>query len=143
MFMFYLASRCLARKPCGAPYKLGGLVIKAGLGSWDEAALLGAFTAIARETNAAAIDAWRAHGGRLINADIQARKTAEAGPSASALAPLAVVFPATPNEPIRTALRAKGFAWAADRQRWEGQGLLAEIAQMVASFGGSASERKD
>ena len=112
-------------------FKLGGLVISAGLAGWDEATLRGALLAIAAVKDAAKLAGWRDAGGRAYNAEIQARKAETVA--------LSVTFPAQPSSTVTTALRAKGLAWAADRGCWAGQGIPTEIAALAAPEGGVVS----
>lgn len=115
--------------------KLGGLAIAAGLGDWDEATLRGAFASIARTSDGQTLKGWRESGGAQYDAEIKARKADTVR--------LAVSFAAPPSEAVRAGLRGKGLVWHADRRRWEGSAVLAEIAALAAEAGGQVEELSD
>lgn len=100
-------------------FKLGGLVVSAGVGDWDEATLRGALLEMAAMTDPAVLVRWRDAGGAAYNDDIQKRR--------EATVPLSVQFPEPPPAEISTALRAKALDWDEKTQRWRGFGILAEI----------------
>jgi predicted metallo-beta-lactamase superfamily hydrolase len=110
-------------------YKLGGMVISAGLSHWDEASLLGALIEVATTTDASKLQKWRDAGGRAYNAAIQERKRS--------LSALVVEFLDPPPEPVRVALRAKGLEWDDEGGQWFGQGIKPEIEAIVAAAGGA------
>ena len=55
----------------------------------------------------------------------------------------AVSFAAQPSEHVRAGLRAKGLTWCLDRRRWEGTGMLSEIAALAGEAGGQVEELTD
>lgn len=109
-------------------YKLGGLVVKAGLGEWDEAALLGALVSISNTATMEKVFEWRAAGGRIFNADAETK---------AGVVAMVVKFATAPSETITTMLGSKGFAWDREKQVWEGRGVLHEIAAVVGPAGGT------
>lgn len=115
--------------------KLGGLVIAAGLGDWDEATLRGAFTQLARTTDSKTLGAWRDAGGAQYDAEIKNRK--------ATTVKLAVSFAAPPSDAVRAGLRAKGLTWHSDRRRWEGTAVSAEIIALAGEAGGQVEELAD
>lgn len=111
--------------------KLGGLLIAAGLGDWDEAVLRGAFAAIRDTVDTNLLKAWRDDGGALYDEEIKNR----------AARPLVVaLFSTQPSETVRVALRAQGMKWNADARRWEGRVALEPIQSIAAGAGGQAEQ---
>lgn len=115
--------------------KLGGLVMASGLGDWDEATLRGAFAYLARTSDAQILKGWRDAGGAQYDTEIKNRKTTTVK--------LAVSFAAQPSEHVRAGLRAKGLTWRPERRRWEGTGMLSEIAALAGEAGGQVEELAD
>lgn len=115
--------------------KLGGLVIAAGLGDWDEATLRGAFAQLARTTDAQTLKTWRDAGGAQYDAEIKNRR--------ATTVKLAVSFAAPPSDAVRAGLRAKGLTWHPDRRRWEGTAVSAEIIAIAGDAGGQVEELTD
>ena len=106
--------------------ELGGLLLKAGLGDWDTATLLGGLMALSRTTKPETLAAWRDTGGSAL---------ATPKPEADGDA-LHVAFVTRPPAGITKALRGKGFRWNREAERWEGRGQIEDITAMVASAGG-------
>lgn len=112
--------------------RLGGLVAKAGIDTWDEATLLGGFQALARaiEHDPNKLATWKAEGGKML-----VTRTSEER------RPLIVSFPnGEPTPGIRKGLRALKLRWSDVRREWDGYADPAAVTALVGPVGGQVRQ---
>jgi len=113
--------------------RLGGLVAKAGLDTWDEAALLGGLVALVKavENDPSKLAAWKAEGGKMLvtRSSEDVRK------------PLIVSFAnGEPAPGIRKGLRALKLRWSDVRREWDGYADPAAVTALVGPVGGQVRQ---